>query len=426
MNTFSGIDYIKIDVANSLGKDKLNFEDRIEWFNNNIPESVVTMDNQELLTFVMGMPEPDSIELAYAGLLAYQDYWFKRPSGYMCQLDAVSSGISLMSCLTADIKGLENTGLIGNKRADLYSAVYKTFTKLYGKETNKTRADVKQACMTFSYGSRKVPKEVFGETEEMFNCFYDAMNQECNGAVQLQELLITNWNPNTDNHCWVLPDGFTAYIPVIVEKQFEYQLDEETVVPYSIKMKGTKKSSVANAPNLIHSCDSLIIREMARRCMFDRYQVELALYSLYKANNDMPNSKADTSLVQESVLTQLIDLYEQSKFCSVRIVEYLTTAYTAYLMSQQHRDKLISIIEAMLKHDYIEMVAIHDCVKAKPNKMNYIRYWYKEICADIVESNMLSFLYNQIWEEDQIVDPLTAKYRKEVANKVRQSSYGLC
>ena len=98
---------------------------------------------------------------------------------------------------------------------------------------------------------------------------------------------------------------------------------------------------------------------MARRCMFDRYQVELALYSLYKANNDMPNSKADTSLVQESVLTQLIDLYEQSKFCSVRIVEYLTTAYTAYLMSQQHRDKLISIIEAMLKHDYIEMVAIH-------------------------------------------------------------------
>lgn len=58
--------------------------------------------------------------------------------------------------------------------------------------------------------------------------------------------------------------------------------------------------------------------------------------------------------------------------------------------------------------------------------MNYIRYWYKEICADIVESNMLSFLYNQIWEEDQIIDPITTKYRQEVANQVRQSSYGLC
>ena len=58
--------------------------------------------------------------------------------------------------------------------------------------------------------------------------------------------------------------------------------------------------------------------------------------------------------------------------------------------------------------------------------MNYIRYWYKEICADIVESNMLSFLYNQIQEEDQIVDPVPKAYRKQVANQVRQSSYGLC
>lgn len=426
MNVFSGVDYIKIDVANSLGKDKLNFEDRIAWFNENIPETVVTMDNKELLDFVTGFAEPDSIELAYAGLLAYQDYWYKRPSGYMCQLDAVSSGISLMSCLTADTKGLENTGLIGNKRADLYSAVYRTFTKLYGKETDKTRADVKRACMTFSYGSRKVPKEVFGESEHMFQCFYDAMNQECNGAVQLQELLITNWNSNADHHHWVMPDGFNAYIPVIVEQQFEYQIDEETTVPYTIKMQGTKKSSVANAPNLIHSCDSLIIRELARRCMFDKYQVELALFSLYKANNDMPNSKADTSLLSECALTQLIDLYEQSGFCSVRIVEYLTTTYSAYMLSQQHRDKLISILEPMLKHGYIEMTAIHDCVKSKPNQMNYIRYWYKEVCADIVESNMLAFLYNQIQEEDQIEDPVPMNYRKQVANQVRQSSYGLC
>lgn len=61
---------------------------------------------------------------------------------------------------------------------------------------------------------------------------------------------------------------------------------------------------------------------------------------------------------------------------------------------------------------------------SSPNNMNYIRYWYKEMCADIVESNMLSYLYNQI-TSDKLTDNTSKTYRKRIADEVRNSNYGL-
>lgn len=57
--------------------------------------------------------------------------------------------------------------------------------------------------------------------------------------------------------------------------------------------------------------------------------------------------------------------------------------------------------------------------------MNYIRYWYKEIMANITESNLLVFLYNQI-TSNKIKDPISKQTRLETANLIRNSNYGLC
>ena len=47
MKTYSGFEYLCIDIANSMGKDKLLFEERIEWVQTNIDKLEELADQAE-------------------------------------------------------------------------------------------------------------------------------------------------------------------------------------------------------------------------------------------------------------------------------------------------------------------------------------------------------------------------------------------
>lgn len=274
--TFSGLDYLKISIANAAGKDKLLFEDRIHWFNNNIEDSVVTMDNNELYNYCLGFDEPESIELLFTGLLAYQDYFYGRESGFRCQLDAVCSGVSIMSALTADNLGLDHTGLISDRRGDAYTAVFNKFKEICTIKVNSTRKQIKDFVMQTMYGSQraliKCAMEMLGynhtrtteldkqETDKLElvkSKLIEALNIELNGAWQLQQLLVNTWNSQSDTHQWILPDGFTVVARTKKENFYEYSFEDgegnEYVVPYSLKEYSPLDRAVKNCPNQIHS-----------------------------------------------------------------------------------------------------------------------------------------------------------------------------
>ena len=123
MELFSGLDYLKIDIANNFGLDKKTYQERISWFNSTIePEINKDSDNTYLLSLAQSA---DEIPLAYQGLRAYRDYLNKIPNGYMISFDATTSGIQIMSALTTDIKGMTITNsLEPDKRYDCYSEVF--------------------------------------------------------------------------------------------------------------------------------------------------------------------------------------------------------------------------------------------------------------------------------------------------------------
>ena len=90
--TFTGIEYLLIDIANNCGKDKLTFKERIDWFNTNI-KNIINKDtaNQEILEFIKEI-NPEEPELTFAGIQAYINYLNNVSSGYMISFDATASG----------------------------------------------------------------------------------------------------------------------------------------------------------------------------------------------------------------------------------------------------------------------------------------------------------------------------------------------
>ena len=80
MKTFSGWQYLLIDVANQWGLDKLLFEERIKWAEENIDRLESLVDQAE--TKPMYMKTVQAIRKAQKGI----------PTGHLVEMDACCSG----------------------------------------------------------------------------------------------------------------------------------------------------------------------------------------------------------------------------------------------------------------------------------------------------------------------------------------------
>lgn len=78
--TFTGRQYLMIDVANNWGLDKEDWDVRLQWFQDNEPhlESLLNQADE---------PAP-----YFASVKAYRDVQKGLPIGYTVGLDATSSG----------------------------------------------------------------------------------------------------------------------------------------------------------------------------------------------------------------------------------------------------------------------------------------------------------------------------------------------
>lgn len=77
---FTPVQYLMIDVANCMGHDKLPWDDRISWF----------QDNEYNLAELI--PQAESPALFVAGIKAYSDHIQGMPISYPISLDATASG----------------------------------------------------------------------------------------------------------------------------------------------------------------------------------------------------------------------------------------------------------------------------------------------------------------------------------------------
>ncbi len=412
--TFTGWEYLCIDIANHFGLDKETFEKRIQWVE----------DHMNHLGFMVKQAETP--ELFQKAIMALNRVRNGEPIGHLVQFDGVCSGIQILSALTGCEQGAFNTGMIDpTQRMDAYSNTTGAMNALLEQAGMSSievpRKDVKQAVMTSAYGSKAVPKKVFGEGE-LLDTFYDAAMQIAPGAFELMDELLDSWRPFAMEHTIVMPDGFVAYMPVMQTKETRIEVDELDHATFTLQYKvneGTERGR-ANVANAIHICDGYLLRGMERRCNYDpevvteaRDILEWASLAYSAGAKQMPLASEPTSYY--------VPFFQKSGMADVVILPYLTWDNVMELPVKLVR-KLLAIVNDMMCYKPFPIITVHDAFGSHSNNCNITRYWYKEIMADFADSTLLQWMLNQLF---QITDGVYTKKSANLGDKIRNSNYAL-
>ena len=406
--TYTGFEYLCIDIANSYGKDKDLFEDRIQWVLDNI---------KDLESLV---PTADDQPLFLKAVMALRSSQKGNPTGHLISLDGVCSGTQIMSALTGCIKGATITGMIDpNVRADAYSSLTKEMNNLMVQdgltEITISRDDAKQAMMKGGYGSVAVPKELFGD---LIGYYEQAFLNIAPGAAELLPEMLNAWDPTKLVNQWTQADGFEVVIPVMDTKSTRIQVDELGGASITVEYKENMPLdfSASLVANTVHSVDALVVRNMIRRCSYNKPQVESVLYvleTLLDAGND-PCVMTDKHIIKYVSLAQRFNWIDPViiSFIDMENINQLPNWYAI---------RLIKLIKMMLVYPPFDLLTVHDAFRCHANNANAVRYWYKEILAEIAESNILSCIMSDILG-------VKGTYPKlgNIGDLIRQSNYSLC
>jgi hypothetical protein len=405
MQLFTGKEYLKIDIASNFGLDKKKWNERIAWFDAH--ESKL----EEMLTQAA---EP---ALFFAGVQAWRATQAGAPSGYPISLDATSSGLQLLACLTGDRSAAQLCNVVNHigtdgmpQRMDAYTAIYEAMLALVGSTAKVTRDMAKDAIMTALYGSKAVPKKVFGEGN-LLTVFYDTMSTLAPAAWELNEAMVTMWDSTTSCHSWVLPDNFHVHVKVMSQRaETVHFLEEPFEVYHHVNAPMDEGRSLG--ANTIHSVDGMVVREMTRRCDYDRDRIDMVRdlcqdivdgrYTPLQADEESPDFQ---------MCEILWDHYLQTGYLSARILDHVSLNTVRAVDAQV----ILELIESMPVKPF-KVISIHDCFRCLPNYANDLRKQYNLQLMLIAKSTILGSLISQLVKKAVTIGKLDSQLWKDISD----------
>lgn len=397
MQTFTAREYLKIDIANNFGLDKDDWDDRIAWFDKN---------QENLHNLVQSADEP---ALFYAGVKAWEDVQTAKPIGYPVALDATSSGLQLLACLTGDRQAAELCNVVPYrengkvKRRDAYTVVYKLMLNTLGESGRIKRDDCKQAIMTALYGSEAMPKEVFGEGI-LLKVFENTMADVAPAVWDLNKFWLQCGNPDADAYLWIMPDNFHTHIKVMVP---EIQTVHFMNAPYDIlrMVQGKEEKTRMLSANTTHSLDGMVVREMVRRCSYDP---KLVAYVRELLAGEHAENLACVEENEEMVQT-LWSHYTKSGYLSMAICDYLDHN-TIKLVDA---DVITEMLDSLPAKPF-KVLTVHDCFRCLPQYANDLRRQYNIQLKLVAKSNILSFIMSQVLGQEVTIGKLDPDLWKDI------------
>lgn len=424
---FSAMDYLRIDIAGSYGHDKWTWDKRIEWTREH--EAKGDLLSKELLDSAESRP------LYYAGVKALMDAKAGKPVYYAINLDGTASGTQILGAILGDEKCMMMSNVlpvadaVGKAiRADTYSIVHKTVCRIVGNaemytyfdpDLNKvgdklmpiTRTHSKFCVMRSFYGSEKIIKDVYGEDTPAAHAFEQAMSLHAPLAWWLNKALLQAWDPEATEYSWTMPDGFDVWFPVEDTRTVDLMWGDTPVTLEYVAEGVTKEKGRALSANMVHSLDSLICREVLRRCNYNPAQVKYVLGVLSGAI-----TKGNTSPEQKALCQRLVALAKASGFLSARILGAITPDTLPML---QGLEKDVQALIESLPSEPFEVMTIHDCFRVLPRYGNDVRFQYTKLLSELNHSDVGLFL------TAQITNAFTFPAHKNVSDEILEAEYAL-
>jgi DNA-directed RNA polymerase len=211
----------------------------------------------------------------------------------MLQIMAALSGCKK----TAKHVNLLNTG----EREDVYTEVAIAMNKLLPAESLVNRGDTKKPVMTHNYN--KSIQDTFDEDQKA--AFYTVLADSFEGAEAVKDIINDFWDPEALEHVWTLPDGHIARVKVTEMINTRIEVDEldHTTFTYRFEINQANTTSTSLVPNIIHSIDAYVAREMIRRAYM--YGFELA--HIHDAFCAHPNNMQKVRELYVEILAEIAD-----------------------------------------------------------------------------------------------------------------------
>jgi DNA-directed RNA polymerase len=116
-----GLEWLKVHIANEYGHDKLPYDERIQWVDNNI--NYIYDAGHKPMDHISFWAYADKPYEFLAACFGMYDYMNEQPVHVGVQLDATCSGIQIYSGLLLDEVGAKAVNVVGDTRNDIYQQV---------------------------------------------------------------------------------------------------------------------------------------------------------------------------------------------------------------------------------------------------------------------------------------------------------------
>ena len=298
-----GEKWLKVNLANCIGKDKLPIMDRAEYVDKNIDLLKKIADNP--LDYLDEIKKWDDPYSGLAGLFEYKRYLDSGEgssfvTGLPIALDATNSGSQIYAMLAKD----ENLGSLCNllpdtARGDVYLFVANNvdlFTKdpYWSKFYDMRRKICKRSVMTRAYscGAKTMGKHIWSDfrnepgfeamtrakADQLGRAIYNSCVKHLGAMSKIMDRLIKEGVDRCDEGQYLyydLPDGapveqvYHKHTTKQIEVTFQGKRIQQRVVVGRNPNIWRKKVEQSSSPNIIHSFDGFYLRSVLNNAEYD-------------------------------------------------------------------------------------------------------------------------------------------------------------